>query len=550
MQRNFIRRAAISDLVASGLVMVAVASHAATHRNTKAAPKPSHAPLAQQMDTILADPAIAGAGWGISVVAMDGAPIYQHNDGERFAAASNTKLLTTASALALLGPQFSVTTRVVAPSGVASGTVRGDLTLVGAGDTSMSARVLPYSQRTERNGDPLAALDDLAAQVARAGVREVTGNIVGDDTYFAHEPWPTGWEWNDLQWEYGAPVSALVTNDNVMYLSISPGAAPGDPAIYQWLPQLEHFTIESSIRTVASGAGVKTQLGASRDPNSNTVRLWGTIPVNAQPASMALAADDAAVLAAEALKERLLAHGVRVDGHAVARHRDIHAVELPDEATGGAEPSAMGLENSAANQTSAVSAAMEGTTLATRRSPPLLQDLIVTNKVSQNLHAEVALLQLNTVAGDVSADAPNPEASSRRRALAIERRFLLRAGLAPADFLLKDGSGLSRDDMVTPRALTTLLRFAAGQPWGAEYKSTLPVGGVDGTLSGRFAVPPLKGQVFAKTGSLGEDASLSGYVTAASGRTVIFSILCNRHLPGTAAKSDIDRMVAAIAAVD
>ncbi len=526
-----------ASLCGAGVGATEAASGAATHH--KAAPRPSHAPLAQQLDAILADPAVAGSGWGVSVVTLEGAPLYQHNDGERFAAASNTKLLTTAGALALLGPQFTVTTRVLAPS-VEAGTVRGDLTLVGAGDTSMSARVLPYSLRTERTGDPLAAFDDLAAQVARTGVREITGNIVGDDTYFPWQPWPNGWEWNDLQWEYGAPVSALVTNDNVLYLTIAPGAVPGEAAIYTWLPQVAHFTIESSIRTVAAGPGIKTELGASREPHSSTVRLWGTIPVGAQPASMALAADDPAVLAAEALKERLAAHGVKVDGAAVARHRPVHEIELPDLGSGGAageEPAAKG----PVSKRQASAEPVGGTVLASRTSPPLLQDLIVTNKVSQNLHAELDLLQVGVTDG---------QGGTRQQALAIERRFLLAAGLLPGDFLLSDGSGLSRDDMVTPHALTTMLRNAANQPWGATYKSTLPIGGTDGTLAGRFTTAPLKGQVFAKTGSLGEDASLSGYVTAASGKTIVFSILCNRHLPGTAAQADIDRMVAAIAAVD
>jgi D-alanyl-D-alanine carboxypeptidase/D-alanyl-D-alanine-endopeptidase (penicillin-binding protein 4) len=524
--------------------ILCIAAGATTHHKPAPArtPRPSHAPLATQIDAILADPAVAGSGWGVSVVGLDGTPLYQHNDGGRFAAASNTKLLTTAAALALLGPQFTVTTRVVAAT-VENSTVRGDLTLIGAGDASMSARVLPYSLRTERTGDPLAAFDDLAAQVARAGVREITGNIVGDDNYFAWQPWPSGWAWNDLQWEYGAPVSALVANDNVLYLTITPGAAPGDPASYAWLPQLDHFKIESTIRTTAAGAGVKTALGASREPNSTTVRLWGTIPVGAQPSSMALAANDPAVLAAEALKERLLAQGIRVDGIATARHRDVHEIDEPETGSGGAAEVAWGSATPVSiplRIEPSPSDPVTGILVASRVSPPLLQDLTVTNKVSQNLHAELALMQLATTA-------PVP---TRQAALASERRFLLSAGILPADFLLFDGSGLSRDDMVTPRALTTLLRYATTQRWGAAYKSTLPVGGVDGTLSGRFLSPPLKGQVAAKTGSLGEDASLSGFVTAASGRTIVFSILCNRHLPGTAARADIDRIVAAIAAVD
>jgi D-alanyl-D-alanine carboxypeptidase/D-alanyl-D-alanine-endopeptidase (penicillin-binding protein 4) len=491
------------------------------------------------MQAILDDPAVAGAEWGISVTTLDGAVLYQHNDDQRFAAASNTKLLTTAAALALLGPQFTTVTRVLTAAAIESGTVRGDLTLAGAGDTSMSARSLPYALRTVRNGDPLAAYDDLAAQIARAGVREVTGNIVGDDTYFVQQPWPTGWEWNDLQWEYGAPVSALVTNDNVQYLSVTPGDAVGAPALYAWLPQIANFTLQSTVRTVAPGPGIKAALGVSRLPGSRMVRLWGTIPLGAQPASLALAVDDAAVYAAEALKERLELHGVRVDGVAEAKHRQGNETAVGGEAVSEEPASGEAVDSAPVGQNQTPFQNPGGVVIASRVSPPLLQDLTVTNKVSQNLHAEVALLQLAANSG-----------GSRGAALTIERRFLLSAGLPASDFFLRDGCGLSRDDMITPRAFTTLLRYASAQPWGASWKATLPVGGTDGSLAERFTRPPLRGKVFAKTGSLEEDAALTGYVVAASGRTIAFSILCNRHLPSGAARTAIDRMVAAIAAVE
>jgi D-alanyl-D-alanine carboxypeptidase/D-alanyl-D-alanine-endopeptidase (penicillin-binding protein 4) len=535
--------------VVAGIVLIAAAPSSAAGKRHKPAARPSHAPLGVQIQEILNDPANGGAEWGVSVTTLEGAPLYQHNDEQRFAAASNTKLVTTAAALALLGPQFTTTTRVLAPPGFTAGTVRGDLTLVGAGDTSMSARVLPYALRTLRGGDPLTAFDDLAAQIARAGIREVTGNIVGDDTYFAHQPWASGWEWNDLQWEYGAPVSALMANDNVQYLSIAPGDLAGAPALYSWLPQIAHFTIESTVRTVAQAPGVKADIGASRLPNSRVVRLWGTIPAGAKPVDMALAVDDPAVYAAEALKERLEAHGVRVDGAAVAKHKESSEAAVSDgpvsDGPVGVNPvsdtpvggGAVGTRQAGLNSSSSVT--NSGVVVASRISPPLLQDITVINKVSQNLHAEVALLQLTASTGGTRSDA-----------LAAERRFLLSAGLQGRDFLLRDGSGLSRDDMITPRALTALLRYAALQPWGADWKASLPVGGVDGSLAERFTRPPLMGQVFAKTGTLEQDAALSGYVTAASGRTIVFSILCNRHWPGGAARADIDRMVAAIAAVD
>jgi D-alanyl-D-alanine carboxypeptidase/D-alanyl-D-alanine-endopeptidase (penicillin-binding protein 4) len=548
--------------VANSHTHASLTSAAAPHkRKTRAAtPPPTHGPLAAQINTILADPPLAGSTWGISVTQVDGTPIFALNDDKRFAAASCTKLLTTAAAFTLLGPRFTSSTRVFAPTGISAGVVHGDLVLYGMGDTSMSARALPYNLHTERNGDPLAAYDDLAAQVAAAGVRQVDGNITGDDSYFPWQPWPNGWAWNDLQWEYGAPVSALITNDNVIYLTITPGAAPGDPATYTWLPEINYFALQSSIRTVAAGPGIKTTLGAERDPNSNTVRLWGTIPLNAQPSSLALAANDPAILAAEALRERLLVHGVRVLGTTAAKHRDNSEIDTSDPTNPNAGDNISdfavtnndAVESAIADPSASVTATATieapaapptptGTLLAQRNSPPLIQDLTVTNKVSQNLHAEVTLLQLAANTGSLL---------SRKDALSTERRFLLSTGMLPADFLVYDGSGLSRDDMITPRAFTALLRFAARQSWGAAYRATLPVSGVDGTLNARLNSPELKGRVSAKTGSLFEDSALTGYLTAASGKTIVFSILSNRHLPGSAARTAVDRIIAAIVATN
>jgi D-alanyl-D-alanine carboxypeptidase/D-alanyl-D-alanine-endopeptidase (penicillin-binding protein 4) len=133
----------------------------------------------------------------------------------------------------------------------------------------------------------------------------------------------------------------------------------------------------------------------------------------------------------------------------------------------------------------------------------------------------------------------------------LVRRFLIKAGLDPDDFVFYDGSGLSSRDLVTPRATAKLLQFATTQPWFADWKASLPIGGVDGTLADRFTQPPLKGHVFAKTGTLGEARALSGYLDCASGRTVIFSILVDNHLPGATADRDaMDKIVAAIQAAE
>ena len=164
-----------------------------------------------------------------------------------------------------------------------------------------------------------------------------------------------------------------------------------------------------------------------------------------------------------------------------------------------------------------------------------------TNKVSQNLHAEI-MLRKHRAARLRRLDAYPP----------IARQFLIKtAGLDPHDFIFFDGSGLSNYDLVTPRATAKLLQFATTQPWFPIWKSSLPIGGEDGTLESRFPNPPLKDHLFAKTGTLGEARALSGYLDAASGRTVIFSIMVGNHLPGDSSDREVmDKIVAAIQATN
>jgi D-alanyl-D-alanine carboxypeptidase/D-alanyl-D-alanine-endopeptidase (penicillin-binding protein 4) len=180
--------------------------------------------------------------------------------------------------------------------------------------------------------------------------------------------------------------------------------------------------------------------------------------------------------------------------------------------------------------------------LATHDSPTVAEDVVITNKESQNLHAELLLRQLGAAVGTDGSTAQGAR---------VVRSFLVNAGLDKDDFVFFDGSGLSGHDLVTPRAIAKLLQFAATQPWFATYKASLPIGGVDGSLESRFTKAPLKGHVFAKTGTNSETRALSGYLECASGRTVIFSILAGDHFPSTTADREaMDRIVAAIAAAN
>ncbi len=219
------------------LCLITLCAASAQSRTPHGKPKPAN--LARTISTILSDPAVARAHWGISVVTLDGQPIYALNEQQYFQPASNAKLFTTATALALLGPDFTMKTDVVAEGPISSdGHLHGSLRLIGGGDPTLSGRAYPYNGHTERPNPPLQALDDLAAQVVASGIRALDGTVVADDTLFAFERYGQGWAQDDLQWDYGAPVSALTVNDNIRYLTLAPGATVGDAAIATWNPPL------------------------------------------------------------------------------------------------------------------------------------------------------------------------------------------------------------------------------------------------------------------------------------------------------------------------
>jgi D-alanyl-D-alanine carboxypeptidase/D-alanyl-D-alanine-endopeptidase (penicillin-binding protein 4) len=488
------------------------------------APRPKHkvVPLPLAVGRILADPSVSQAHWGVSVVALSGNPIYKLNDNQYFNPASNAKMFTTATAYALLPSGLTFTTLVSATAPVGSaGEVGGDITIFGVGDPNISGRTMPFGLKTERTGPPLAALEDMADQIVRHGVHSVTGDIVGDDTWFVYERYGAGWSWDDLQWGYGAPVSALSVNDNEVYLNAMPAAQVGNTAVVSWLP------------ATTSPPGDLGKPGVERSPGSMTVRIFGLTPLGQQGLHTALAIEDPAEYAAKALRGMLLARGVQVNGKARAQHRP--PVDTSDFLAAQQVPVALHPITIETVQ----SAAAGPVVLASHVSPPLGDDLVVTNKVSQNLHAEITL---RTLGKFESSDGSLLEGTR------VVRQFLISAGVAPTDFVLYDGCGLSIQDLATPRAFTTLLAYAARQSWGDAFRSSFPVGGVDGSLSGRFKQREVDGKVFAKTGTLGEARALSGYVVTASGQTVAFSIMCTDHNPsGSADRAAMDKIVAAIA---
>lgn len=502
--------------------------------------------LGRQVGAIVAEPAVSRAHWGIAITALDGAPIYGLNEGEFFRPASNAKLFTTAAAMHLLGPSSRVTTTASVDGQIDThGTVKGNLALRGMGDANLSGRTFPYLSPAERKRaaqagplaqppDPLRYLDELAGGIAQRGVKRITGNIVGDDSVWPWERYANDWAIDDAVWGYGAPVSALTVTDNQLELTVNPASASDKPATVTLVPETGYYHVQTDVKTVTAGTHADIRIG--REIGSRIVRVIGTVAMG-EPYSTEIAIEDPAEFAAQALKKALESHGIRVDGRAMAQHKP--DVNLQGFSTESRAP-IPGLPRAAQEfhppdaSGPAVRAVEAG-----HVSPTLVDDVTLTLKVSQNLHAELLLHRLGAAYGSDGSTAEGAR---------VVRQFLLNAGLDGDDFVFYDGSGLSGHDLVTPRATAKLLAYATTQPWFPQWKAGLPVGGEDGTLAGRFSQPPLKDHLFAKTGTLAEARSLSGYVDCASGKTVIFSVMVDNHAPNSPGDRDaMDRIVAAIA---
>ena len=471
-----------------------------------------HKDLPKRIDQLLEQPDVARGFWGIEIVSLDtGKTIYSQNAERLFTPASNTKLFTTATTLALIGPDYRFHTTVESTGTLDKyGRLNGDMVLIGRGDPNLSGRTLPYNLRTERVLSPTHVLEELADQIVTKGVKIIDGDIIADDTFFPFQRYGEGWSQDDLMWEWGAPASAITVNDNVLFMSVKPADRPGERAFLNVTPFSDYYKIDNRVMTTPAGTGPRKVL-TLREPGSNQILAWGSIPLDDNGHSEAIAIEDPADFAARMLRQLLQQRGVAVFGKPRPRHAELATLSTFSVTTFAS--SGGGDARPPSTPASLV--------LANYESAPLIQDLRVINKVSQNLHAELMLRLLGKEKGT---------SGTIDAGLEVMRGWLTTVGIRPEEYAFFDGSGLSRENLVSPHAVVKLLTYVSKQPWANEFEDTLLVGGVDGTLMDRFKTSQLTGKVHAKTGSLGHVNSLSGFATTAKGERVVFSILTNNHL--------------------
>jgi len=465
------------------LLLFCVSSAVAQQTAPKTLPE-----LKAKISEVLAKPELSSAIVGIKVVSLDnGRVLFEENATKLLRPASNMKLYTIAAALDRLSPDYRFSTSVYANTRPdAAGVVHGDLTIYGRGDPSLAARF--------NNGDYVKAIDDLATRIVAAGVKRVEGDIVGDESYFVGPKYGSGWDWEDLTWYYGAEITPLTVNDNALDLFIKPGTAIGQPASITTGPPDPLLTIVNKVTTSAKGS--KREFSIHRGLGENTITITGSIPLEDRGYTGGIGISHPGLLFVYMLRSSLAQKGVTITG---------------------------------ASRISTASPAVQNE-IATLQSPPFSVIAAKTMKPSQNLYAELILRTLGKVAPlTPSATTSNLTQTSDDLGLEAVKTFLKTVGLRPEALVLDDGSGLSRNDMITADASVQLLTFMSKHRYATVFRDSLPIGGVDGTLRNRFKGTPAENNVRAKTGSLSSAASLGGYLTTAGGEKLAFSIMVNNY---------------------
>lgn len=479
------------------ILLLGLFSHLAFIRGAES--NPAVVKLRRELSEHVGQKKFAEANWGIKVMSLDsGVVLFETNAHKLLKPASNAKVFTGALALDVLGPDYRIRTSLLA-KGLpdANGTVAGDLVVLGRGDPAFSARF--------QEGLYTNVLGRVVEALKRAGVRRIEGDLVGDETYFQGPRWGASWTWDDLNYYYGAEVSALSIQDNVVDLFVRPGPKVGTACEVKTKPEgvfgkaemaaanrgFSSEVLEIVNRTRTTETNMAPSVKIFRAPGERRVYLDGTLPKNHGVHVDAVTVPNPAMWFVITLREALLRAGISVGGTLRVRSwpqdQRINLAEWRE--------------------------------VAFTESPPLSEILEKMLKPSQNLYAQLLLLQAGSRKGGAG--------SSEEIGLKEMRAFLKRIRIDPEEVLLDEGSGLSRSALATPNALVSLLQHMAKHPHAKLFRSALPGPG-EGTLRNRLQ--DLKqANLQAKTGSVRYVSTLSGYVRSKAGEQLVFAIILNGY---------------------
>jgi D-alanyl-D-alanine carboxypeptidase/D-alanyl-D-alanine-endopeptidase (penicillin-binding protein 4) len=470
-------RVATAAWVASITLTAGCATHAAP-RPTRAADRRVDE-LRRDLSAVFAAPIMAHAQWAVDIRSIDrNEKLFSLNADKLMMPASNMKILTLATAAEVLGWDARMTTTLEASGTVENGVLRGDLFVRGGGDPTINTR----------EGVGAAVFSSWVAALRDAGITSVDGRVIGDDQAFDEETLGGGWAWDYLQYGYAAPVGALQYNEDVADLVVAPAANAGEPAIVR-LAAGSGLTLLN--RAATGPAGSAETIDYKRHLDSPVLEVTGTIPAGGESVTRDVAVINPTLFFAQALKDTLVAQGIPVSGEAA----DLDDVAAQTDSRG------------------------ERRTIASTTSPPLRTMATVLMKVSQNLYAETFLKAAGRAQGGLGTIAAGRQAA---------RTILSSWGIPDTSYVMVDGSGLSRYNYVSAAALASILEHMYKDTRHRDaLMATLPIAGKDGTISTRLRRTRAEGNAVAKTGSISNVRSLSGFVRTRDGEMLAFSILAN-----------------------
>lgn len=485
------------------------------------APIPSATPLPQQtifdlqakLRQSLQRPEVRRGTVGVKVISMaTGKVVFEENAEKYFMPASNMKNFTVATALDRLGPDYRILTSLYAPTAPdAEGIINGDLRIFGRGDVSMSDKF--------NGGDVNKSLDALVEKIASLGIKRITGDIVGDDSYFRGFPIPGGWEWDDLQWSYGAEVSGLPLNDSILGVNVRP-STPGNQCVVQLTPYTSVMRISNTCVTAA--AGTRRTLNVHKRLDQNLLEISGSMPANDRGWDSSVAVSRPAEFFASMLRQKLIERGISVGGNYRYEKR-----------SDGSPPS--------------------GFEIGRFESAPLSVIAANTMKPSQNMYTETLLWTLGeyvrsrTQGPTVENGGNGRVADSSELGIGEVKSFLMSIGVAPDGIVQYDGSGLSRHNLITPAAVVQVYNYMGKGKYAQAWRDSLTVAGVDGTLRNRFKGTRAQMNIRGKTGTIDQVSALSGYVRTAGGEELAFSMVVNGVPENSTRVSLLDEMAIALA---